>query len=286
MFDMMDDYCIIVNQSRDEKLATAAKVEQFLTEQGKRFATVVIAANTENEAIPMIPPEAECAIVLGGDGTLIRAATMLQKRDIPILGINTGTLGYLTSVEASEAEWGLARLIRGDYRLEKRMMLSVEIDGEPEDTVLNDVVINRNGISRLLNIAVYVNNSLLDVYSGDGVIVSTPTGSTGYNLSAGGAVVQPEAELIMITPICPHSLTSRGIIVSAADTITIEVRQGKRSQEEEAIATLDGRRAKKLCATEHVTIKRSRYATNLIRMDERTFFEILRSKLGLVERSV
>lgn len=282
---MMDNYCIIVNQSRDEKLATAARVERFLMEQGKHFVTVVVAADIEKEALGTLPPEIECAIVLGGDGTLIRAANVLQERNIPILGINTGTLGYLTGVEASEAEWGLTQLCQGSYRLEKRMMLSVEVNGEPMDTVLNDVVINRNGISRLLNLAVYVNNSLLDIYSGDGVIVSTPTGSTGYNLSAGGAVVQPEAELIMITPICPHSLTSRGIIVSAADTITIEVRQGKRSQKEEAIATLDGRKARKLCATDRITMKRSEYVTNLIRMDERTFFEILRSKLGLVERS-
>ena len=280
----MEKYCIIVNQDRDEQLAALGRVEQFLTGHGKQFVTVVVSADIGKETIETLPADIECAIVLGGDGTLIRAASRLHRRNIPILGINTGTLGYLTGVEAADTEWGLEKLCAGDYRLEKRMMLSVEVNGEPMDTVLNDVVINRNGISRLINVAVYVNDSLLDVYSGDGVIISTPTGSTGYNLSAGGAVVQPEAELIMITPICPHSLTSRGIIVSAADTITIEVRQGKRSQEEEAIATLDGREARKLHAADRITMKRSEYSTRLIRMDERTFFEILRSKLGSVER--
>lgn len=280
---MMGNYCVIVNRSRDENLAVTARVERFLTEQGKHFVTVVV--ETDIEKAGKIPLEAECVIVLGGDGTLIRVANLFREIDIPIFGINTGTLGYLSGVEASETEWGLMQLCQGNYRLEKRMMLSVEVNGEPMDTVLNDVVINRNGISRLLNVAVYVNDSLLDVYSGDGVIVSTPTGSTGYNLSAGGAIVQPEAELIMITPICPHSLTSRGIIVSAADTITVEVRQGKRSQEEEAIATLDGRRVRKLSPSDRITMRRSEHVTNLIRMDERTFFETLRTKLGLVERS-
>lgn len=282
---MIENYCVIVNQSRDEKLAITARVERFLAEQGRHFVTIVAEADVEEKMLGAVPPETECAIVLGGDGTLIRVANVLKERNVPILGINTGTLGYLTGAEAAETEWGLTQLCQGNYRLEKRMMLSVEVNGEPMDTVLNDVVINRNGISRLLNVAVYVNNSLLDVYSGDGVIVSTPTGSTGYNLSAGGAIVQPEAELIMITPICPHSLTSRGIIVSAADTITIEVRQGKRSQEEEAIATLDGRRVRKLSPSDRITMRRSEHVTNLIRMDDRTFFETLRTKLGLVERS-
>lgn len=280
----MEKYCIIVNQDRDEQLAVLKRVENFLRSRGKEYTTVVVSADIGKEQLNSIPPDAECAIVLGGDGTLIRAASSLHRREIPILGINTGTLGYLASVEALETEEGLDKLCSGAFRKEKRMMLSVTVGEEPEDTVLNDVVINRNGISRLINTAVYINDTLFDVYSGDGVIISTPTGSTGYNLSAGGAVVQPEAELILITPICPHSLTSRGIIVSAADEITIEVRQGKRSQEEEAIVTLDGREARKLHAGDRIFIRRSEDATQLIRMDERTFFEILRSKLSLVER--
>lgn len=280
----MNKFCIIVNKDRDEQLQVAGQVEAFLTEQGKQFVTLVVSADVDRKSIATLPEDIDCAVVLGGDGTLIRAASRLLTYDIPILGINTGTLGYLTGVEASDVKKGLQKLCAGEYRMEHRMMLSVEVNGEYVDTVLNDVVINRSGISRLISTAVYVNDSLLDVISGDGLIISTPTGSTGYNMSAGGAIVQPEAELMMITPICPHSLTSRGIIVSASDTITMEVRKGKRSQEEEAIATLDGREAKKLRAGDRITIRRSKHATRLIQMDERTFFEILRSKLGSVER--
>ncbi len=280
----MDKFCIIVNQDRDEKLAVTERVENTLLELGKEFFTVLISDDITKEQAGEIPQDVECAIVLGGDGTQLRVAGRLRKRNIPIFGINTGNLGYLTDVEADDAERGLQKLCAGDYRLDKRMMLSVEVNGEYADTVLNDVVINRNGISRLINMAVYVNDTLLDVYSGDGMIISTPTGSTGYNLSAGGAVVQPEAELILITPICPHSLTARGVVVSASDTITVEIRQGKRSIADEAITTLDGRLAKPLQAEDRITIKRSDHVTQFVRMDERTFFEILRSKLGSVER--
>ena len=172
----------------------------------------------------------------------------------------------------------------GEYRTESRMMLKAEVNGYYEDTVLNEVAINRSGVCRLISLAVYVNGALLDVIAGDGLLISTPTGSTGYNLSAGGAIVKPETKLIMITPICPHSLTSRGVIVSAEDEITIEVKQGNRTQEVEAIVTFDGRMTKNLKAGDRVVIQQSSYTTKMIRLEEGTFFEVLRSKLGSVER--
>ena len=163
-------------------------------------------------------------------------------------------------------------------------MLEAEINGSYEDTVLNEVAINRSGLCRLINVAVFVNGELLDVISGDGVLISTPTGSTGYNLSAGGAVVKPEAELIMITPICPHSLTSRGVILSAEDEISVEIRQNRRGPEVSAVATFDGRRAVELNTEDRIVVKRSEYSTKMVQLDERTFFEVLRSKLGSKEQ--
>lgn len=279
----MDYYLIIVNKDRDEALLVTKQVEQCLNALGKQYRTV-FETETEEAFQRALQQSFTCAIVLGGDGTLIRAANRLLHQDIPIFGINTGTLGFLTGMEASEADRGVERLCRGEYRLEKRMMLDVCRNGNYMDSVLNEVVINRSGFSRLVSIAVYVNHSLLDIISGDGLLISTPTGSTGYNLSAGGAIVQPQAELMMITPICPHSLTSRGIIVSAADEISIEIREGKRTQEKEVTVTLDGQEAGSLRAGERITVKRSAYTTKLVKMDERTFFEVLRSKLGTVER--
>ena len=280
----MDNFCIIVNKDRDEQLTLAKQVQEFLEAKGKNYCTRIESLNTDGTFFEAIPENIECAIVLGGDGTLIRAAKRILKKEIPLFGINAGTLGYLACVEASEAKKGLEALCRGEYRTESRMMLKAEVNGHYEDTVLNEVAINRSGVCRLISLAVYVNRALLDVIAGDGLLISTPTGSTGYNLSAGGAIVKPETKLIMITPICPHSLTSRGVIVSAEDEIMIEVKQGNRTQDVEAIVTFDGRMTKNLKAGDKVVIQRSSYTTKMIRLEEGTFFEVLRSKLGSVER--
>lgn len=279
----MDKFCIIVNKDRDEQLELTTRVQRFLEEQGKSYVVRMESLDFAEEKWEALPEDTECIIVLGGDGTLIRAANRLLAYDIPMFGINAGTLGYLTGVEATEAEKGLERLCNGTFRVEKRMMLTSEINRQYADTVLNEVAITRSGVSRIINLAVYVNGALLDVVSGDGLLISTPTGSTGYNLSAGGAVVKPEAELILITPICPHSLSSRGIVVSAEDEISVEIRQSKRGPEIEAVATFDGRAARSLQSEDRIVVKRSGYTTKLIQLDERTFFEVLRSKLGSVE---
>ena len=280
----MDNFCIFVNKDRDENLQLTKQVTDYLDKQGKSYCIRTESLNTAGVAFEPVPADTGCVIVLGGDGTLIRAAKRMLEHEIPLFGINAGTLGYLAGVEAAEAERGLEKLCQENFRIEKRMLLEAEINGHYEDTVLNEVAINRSGLCRLINLAVYVNGELLDIISGDGLLISTPTGSTGYNLSAGGAIVKPEAELILITPVCPHSLTSRGVIVSAEDEIAIEIRQGKRTQEVEAIITFDGRMAKNLQATDRIVIKRSCHSTKLIQVNERNFFEVLRSKLGSVER--
>lgn len=279
----MDKFCIIVNKDRDEQLELTGRVKKFLKEHGKQYELRMESLDTAGQEWEPVKEDTECSIVLGGDGTLIRAANRLLRYDIPIFGINAGNLGYLTGVEAAEAEMGLERLCTDNFRVEKRMMLDAEVNGSYTDTVLNEVAVTRSGVSRILNLAVYVNGALLDVVSGDGLLVATPTGSTGYNLSAGGAVVKPEAELILITPICPHSLSSREIVVAADDEITIEIRQSKRGPEVEAVATFDGRTARSLKNEDRIVVRRSNYTTKMVQLDEKTFFEVLRSKLGSVE---
>lgn len=279
----MDKFCIIVNRDRDEQLELTNRVKNYLEEQGKQYVIRMESLGLAGQEWEPLPQDVDGIIVLGGDGTLIRAANRLMAYDIPMFGINAGTVGYMTGVEASEAERGLERLCNGTFRVEERMMLEAEFNGQYEDTVLNEVAITRSGVSRIINLAVYVNGALLDVVSGDGLLIATPTGSTGYNLSAGGAVVKPEAKLILITPICPHSLSSREIVVEAEDEIAVEILQSKRGPEVEAVVTFDGRAARKLKPDDKILVKRSKYTTKMVQLDEKTFFEVLRSKLGSVE---
>ena len=281
----MDKFCIVVNKDRDERLKLTNRVKEFLIAQDKQFS-IRMESVTEPEDFSQIPKDTECVIVLGGDGTMIRAANRLKELSVPMLGINTGTLGYLTGAEVSETENSLKRLCVGDFRVENRMMLDVFVDGRYSDTVLNEVAITRSGVSRVISVAVYVNGVLLDVISGDGLLISTPTGSTGYNMSAGGAIVKSEAELIMITPLCPHSLSSRPVIVSAEDEIALKIVQDRRSQDVEVTATYDGREAVKVKTEEQVTIRCSKYVTKLVKLDDRSFFEVLRSKLGSGRREL
>lgn len=280
----MNKFCIIVNKDRDEQLELTKRVQNFLEAHGKTFEIRTESLDAEEEPWQPVSSDIDCVLVLGGDGTMIRAANRLLPYDIPIFGINAGTLGYLTGVEATEAEKGLERLINGTFRVENRMMLTAEINGRYADSVLNEVAITRSGASRIINLAVYVNGALLDVVSGDGLLIATPTGSTGYNLSAGGAVVTPEAKLILITPICPHSLSSREIVVSPEDEISVEIRQSRKGPEVGAVATFDGRAVTELKTEDKIVVKRSAYTTKMIQLDERTFFEVLRSKLGSVEQ--
>ncbi|MBE5950053.1 MAG: NAD(+)/NADH kinase [Lachnospiraceae bacterium] len=279
----MKKFCIIVNKDRDERLELTEQVKEYLSAHGKTCEVRVESLENSEEFLP-VPADTECVIVLGGDGTMIRAANRLKELSVPMLGINAGNLGYLTGAEVSETEKSLERLCSGAFFIEKRMMLDVEKDGNYSGTVLNEVAITRNGVSRLIDLKVSVNGALLDVISGDGLLISTPTGSTGYNMSAGGAIVKPEAELIMITPLCPHSLSSRPVIVTAEDEITIEVIQDKRTQDVEIAATYDGREAVQVKAGEILSIRKSKYVTELIKLDERSFFEVLRSKLGRIDR--
>ncbi len=280
----MDKFCIIVNQDRDEQLSLTGRVKAFLEQQGKQYEVRMESLDIAEAAWSPVAEDTDCVIVLGGDGTMIRAANHLKKLNIPIFGINAGTLGYLTGVEATDAEKGLERLCNGTFRVENRMMLDAEINGRYVDSALNEVAFTRSGVSRMINLAVYVNGALLDVVSGDGLLISTPTGSTGYNLSAGGSIVTPEAQLILITPICPHSLSSREIVVSAEDEISVEIRQNRRGPEVGAVATFDGRAAVELKTEDRIVVKRSNYTTKLVQLDERTFFEVLRSKLGSVKQ--
>lgn len=276
--DRMDRFYIVTNDGKDPDFAVTDKVKSLLLQEKK---TVCLCRKDEEKRIikDTIPGQIDCVIVIGGDGSLIEAARVFYAREVPILGINMGTLGYLTEVEVKDIDEGLRQLIKGDYTLESRMMIEgIFPDGE-RDVALNDIVVSRKGVLRVLYFKLYVNGELLNSYEADGIIISTPTGSTAYNLSAGGPIVEPTASLIVITPICSHALNTSSIVLSAEDEIVIEIGRGRNGTVEEVFTTFDGADMVSLKTGERVVIRRSRADTKIVKLSKIGFLEILRRKM-------
>lgn len=286
----MNRFCIITNTQKDENFEITNIIRNYLDLHKKEY---VLAMNEDVElfrkdgymCLSEIPEDIECAIVLGGDGTMILSATNLINKDIPIIGVNLGTLGFLTDIEKKNILFALDALFEDKYRIENRSMLEGSVFSNQEEVhlgyALNDFVITRKGTSGLICVNVYVNDELVNAYQGDGVIISTPTGSTGYNLSAGGPVATPTSKVMVITPICPHTFNNRSIIVSLEDKIRVEL--GKRSKEsDDAVVTLDGRSRIKIQTGDVIEISKANKDTKLVKVEDKSFFDILTTKLGEV----
>ena len=273
----MERFYIVTNDGKDKEGYVTAKVKHLLEEQGK---TCILCHKDEQKNImkEKVPSDIDCAIIIGGDGTLIEVARIL-KRKIPILGINMGTLGYLTEVEVANVEQAIKQMLEGDYAIENRMMLKGEFEDGTSDISLNDIVVSRKGGLRIIHFDIYVNGSFLNSYEADGVIVSTPTGSTAYNLSAGGPVVEPTASMIVITPICSHSLNTSSIVLSAEDEIVIQIGEGRHGKTEEVYITFDGADMVELKTGQKLTIRKSELITQLMKLNGLSFLEILHRKM-------
>jgi NAD+ kinase len=218
-------------------------------------------------------------LVLGGDGTMIATARMMGDNEVPVLGVNYGGLGYLAEFRIEELYTALESILSEQFRLDRRVMLHVDLmrenDAVTSNRVLNDVVINKSALARIIEIEAYLNDQYVNSFRADGLIVSTPTGSTAYNLSAGGPVIFPSMNAIVITPICPFTLSNRPIVVP--DDAVIELRL-KTTQEEVAL-TLDGQVGVPLRVNDRVLIRKSRATFNLIQPSNRNYFDVLRDKL-------
>ena len=273
----MERFFIVTNDGKDIGGRVTAKVKHLLEEQGK---TCILCEKDEDKKIvkEKVPAEIDCAIVIGGDGTLIEVARML-RREIPILGINMGTLGYLTEVEVSGVEQAVCQMLADYYTIENRMMLQAEFEDGSRDIALNDIVVSRKNGLRLIHFDIYVNGSFLNSYEADGVILSTPTGSTAYNLSAGGPVVEPTASLIVITPICSHSLNTSSIVLSSEDEIVILIGEGRNGRTEEVYITFDGADMVELKTGQKLTVHKSESITQLMKLNGLSFLEILHRKM-------
>ncbi len=275
----MDNFIIIANSDKTTTLKMADEINKYFLEHNKK--SKIIYGFVEPN---MVDKNTECAIVLGGDGTLLLAARSLVKQDLAYIGINCGNLGFLAEVEPEGVLETLDRLMKDDYSIEKRMMLNGQIirNGEciSENIALNDIVINRSGPLRVIDFNIYVNGMKMNQYKADGMIVATPTGSTAYSMSAGGPIVKPSANLILLTPICPHTLNTRSIILDADDKIEIEILNKRGYTKDLRFAYFDGDRAIELVNGDIISIRRSQISTNIIKLSGKSFLEILKRKMS------
>ena len=287
----MKHFLIYTNQHKDKNLAITKRICHYLELKGQR-ATIRADGNRwgeqrlpgDSDAVPGdIPKDVDCMIVLGGDGTVLQAARETRWLHIPIIGVNLGTLGYMTEIEPESLEEALDRLIAGDYQQESRMMLKgwafLKSGLAEEGWALNDIVISRSGSLQIIKFSIYVNGQFLHDYDADGVIVTTPTGSTGYNLSAGGPLVEPGARLIMITPICPHTLNQRSIILSPEDVIEIEIPRGREGRTQTVEANFDGSHVIPLKTGDRVRIVKSENTIEFLQLNRVSFLEVLHRKM-------
>lgn len=275
---------IVANVEKENIAEFAAALKKWLEDRKiKVFLEANIAAAVGKSGgfkMEDLASHVDLIAVLGGDGTMLRTARYVAHGDVPIVGINMGTFGYLTEVNLNETYAALELILKGDFLTEKRMMLDVKVRRGNKiigsGIVLNDVVINRGNLSRIVELETTIDGHYLTTYKSDGLIISTPTGSTAYSLSAGGPIVFPGKDLIIINPICPHTLTNRPIIFPEKSDLQIVLR----SKESGATITLDGQESYRIRAGDVMIVRKSKFVTRLILSPHRSYGEILRSKLG------
>ncbi|NOY86253.1 MAG: NAD(+)/NADH kinase [Deltaproteobacteria bacterium] len=238
-------------------------------------------SGTLAKAVPRneVPTGVDIMLVLGGDGTLLSVARLVEGTDIPLLGINLGSMGFLTELGLEELFPALERVLTGKYGIEERMRLKVHLYREGDEIrefkVFNDVVINKGALARIFDLKAFVNGHEVTTYKADGLIVSTPTGSTAYSLSAGGPIVEPTLDVILISPICSHTLTNRPLVVPGSSLVELHLTgdPGK------VYLTLDGQEGMSLSGGDRVQVKASSGRVKLIRTGSKTFYDVLGAKL-------
>ena len=280
----MKHFFIIVNAQKDSELIFTNQIIDYIRRKGGTCDYFASFEEEKAEAVEKeIPTETEAVLVIGGDGTLIRAARNLVKKNIPLLGINLGKLGYLCEVEENTIFPAIDELMADRYTIEQRMLLdgyTVQSGGEKIQRVaLNDVVIHRTGALQIVNLNVYVNGEYLYNFKADGIIVATPTGSTGYSMSAGGPIVDPKANLLLLTPINAHTLNSKSIVIGPEDEITIEVGMRRSQRDEQVEVSFDGDSGVELKVGDTIVVHKAEESVGIIRLSKISFLEILRKKM-------
>jgi NAD+ kinase len=280
---------VLTKPHHPEAVKTICRLVEWLNARG---VAVVVGPRIDREAIraetgceietlehEALASSVDLVVVLGGDGTMISAARALGEREIPVLGVNYGTLGYLAEFGIGEMLPALEAVLGGAYTLNRRLMLEAELirgsETRASSRVLNDVVVSKSALARIIEIEARIDGMFVNSFRADGLIVSTPTGSTAYNLSAGGPIVYPSMNALVITPICPHTLSNRPLVVP--DEVTIEV--VLRTHDEEVALTLDGQVGFQMEAGDLVRMRKSKTTFNLLQPPNHNYFEVLRGKL-------
>ena len=274
---------VILKKNKPEALELAARLLPWLKERDiEPFFEEEVANHLGTDkacAKSEIPGLVDLLIVLGGDGTLLSVARLVGENKVPILGVNLGSLGFLTEITIDELFPMLEKILAGDYELEERMMLNASIYRQGERitqyTALNDVVINKGAIARIIDLETTIDGQYLTLYRVDGLIISTPTGSTGYSLAAAGPIVHPTLHAMLLTPICPFTLNNRPIMLSDKAKIKVTLK----TENVDHLLTLDGQVSFALKAGDEVRIERSKNCTHLIKSPFRDYYSILRTKL-------
>lgn len=293
----MKYFYIVVNKDNKEARKAAKEISKYLKDNGGEDIWINDGnhkKSCKNEKYrytnpDMVPDNTEVIIVLGGDGTLLQTARDLGHKEIPLIGINFGNLGFLAENDKDHIMETLDRLLKDEFSEESRMMIqgSVIRDGNKicNNIALNDIVISRNGSLAVIDFKIYVNGQYLNTYRADGIIISTPTGSTAYNLSAGGPIVNPSANLIVVTPICPHTLNARSIILDKDDEILIEIPQGRREYSGSTMASFDGDEEIALNNNDKIFIRKSENDIKIVKLNSISFLQVLRRKMAGNENS-
>ena len=283
----MDKFYIITNSAKDKNQEFTNEIVKYLKDHGRQ-CQVQLAERKKEGAYhytnpDLIPEGTQCLLVLGGDGTLLQAARDVVHREIPMLGINLGTLGFLAEVDRLSVYQALDQIMADDYEIEERMMLTGTVwRGDTiigRDVALNDIVICREGPLRVVRFKNYVNDVYLNSYNADGIIISTPTGSTGYSLSCGGPIVAPNGAMTLMTPIAPHTLNTRSIIFPAEDVITVELGKGRRQDTEKGLASFDGDTVIPMVTGDRIVIQRASVSSRILKLNHLSFVEVLRQKM-------
>ncbi|MGH9914591.1 MAG: NAD(+)/NADH kinase [Pyrinomonadaceae bacterium] len=280
---------IIVKPNQPDAISVVRRIHEILKERDielvgeEGFVHALLNQKVESKVRVLDREEfiktADLVLVLGGDGTMIATARLIGDRELPVLGVNYGRLGYLAEFKLEELFTALESIIDGNFKLESRVMLEAELYREGKliasHRVLNDVVISKSALARIIEIEIRLNDLFVNIFRADGLIVSTPTGSTAYNLSAGGPVIYPSMKAVVITPICPHTLSNRPLVIP--DDASIEVRLNRLP--EEVALTLDGQVGITLETGDRVLIGKSQTSFNLVQPPSRNYFDVLRDKL-------